>query len=138
MLASTLQPPTPCALPQGRPGMNGLKGEKGEPGDTSVGFGMRVSVQWGVRGGAGASRPRAWSQGLGLRAQRWVASEWPQRVTMDMQSLEHTHTCTHIHEPRPRNNMVFLEGPGLGTSCLWGYGFCHLLSPGSQIGKVAS
>lgn len=56
-LASALQPPTHCALPQGRPGMNGLKGEKGEPGDASVGFGMRVSVQWGVRGGAGATKP---------------------------------------------------------------------------------
>ena len=40
--------------------------------------------------------------------------------------------------------MVFLEEPtgcmgsGVGTSCLWGYSFCHLLSPGSQIGKMAS
>ena len=57
--------PTLCALPQGRPGMNGLKGEKGEPGDASVGFGMRVSVRWGVRGGAGASRPGGLVSGLG-------------------------------------------------------------------------
>lgn len=35
---------SPCALPQGRPGVNGLKGEKGEPGLASVGFGVRVSV----------------------------------------------------------------------------------------------
>ena len=40
--------------------------------------------------------------------------------------------------------MVFLEEPtgcmgsGVGTSCLWGYSFCHLFSPGSQIGKMAS
>ena len=58
VLASALQPRTRCALPQGRPGMNGLKGEKGEPGDVSVGFGMRVSVQRHVRGGAGATRPQ--------------------------------------------------------------------------------
>lgn len=68
MLASALQTPTLCALLQGRPGMNGLKGEKGEPGDASVGFGMRVSVRWGVRGGAGASRPGGLVSGLGSQS----------------------------------------------------------------------
>lgn len=92
----------------------------------------------------GQPSPGAWSKGLGLRAQPWEASAWPRRVTTDVQSLEHTLTCIHIHEPRPRNNMVFSEGPAglvgsaVGTSCLWDYSFCHLLSPGSQIGKVAS
>lgn len=48
--------PRPCALPQGRPGMNGLKGEKGEPGHSSIGFGMRVSIPQGADGKAGTPR----------------------------------------------------------------------------------
>lgn len=96
VLASALQPPTHCALPQGRPGMNGLKGEKGEPGDASVGFGMRVSVQWGVRGGAGATKPGGLVSGIG--SQSSTLGGFCVALMCDHRRAEpraHTHMHTH-------------------------------------------